>query len=157
MALRAIFRRLAACVAAAQHGLFFRRERRARLVDNRSSKLVFSVVFHIEDYSRGLSKVYSLDSPRLREAGLLALRRCVASQRQQTFPERHELQELAEKGIIVNCLALGSVQTEMFRNAFPGFTAPVSPEGMAEFIEWFAITGCRFFNGKVLPVALSNP
>jgi len=65
--------------------------------------------------------------------------------------------ELAGQGIIVNCLALGSVQTEMFLNAFPGFTAPVTPQGMAEFIEWFAINGCRFFNGKVLPVALGNP
>jgi len=65
--------------------------------------------------------------------------------------------ELAGQGIIVNCLALGSVQTKMFLNAFPGFTAPVTPQGMAEFIEWFAINGCRFFNGKVLPVALGNP
>lgn len=65
--------------------------------------------------------------------------------------------ELADQGIIINCLALGSVQTEMFRNAFPGFTAPVTPGGMAEFIEWFAINGSRFFNGKVLPVALGNP
>lgn len=65
--------------------------------------------------------------------------------------------ELADRGIIVNCLALGSVQTEMFLSAFPGFNAPVTPEGMAEFIGWFAVNGNRFFNGKVLPVALGNP
>ena len=65
--------------------------------------------------------------------------------------------ELSESGISVNCLALGSVQTGMFENAFPGFKAPVSPEGMAEFISYFAVNGNRFFNGKVLPVAVNNP
>lgn len=33
--------------------------------------------------------------------------------------------ELLEEGIAVNCLALGSVQTEMFEEAFPGLRAPV--------------------------------
>jgi NAD(P)-dependent dehydrogenase (short-subunit alcohol dehydrogenase family) len=65
--------------------------------------------------------------------------------------------ELADKGIIVNCLALGSVQTEMFANAFPGYKAPVEPGDLAGFIVYFAKEGCRFFNGKVLPVAVSNP
>jgi len=65
--------------------------------------------------------------------------------------------ELSESGISVNCLALGSVQTRMFEKAFPGFKAPVSPEGMAEFISYFAVNGNKFFNGKVLPVAVNNP
>jgi len=65
--------------------------------------------------------------------------------------------ELSESGISVNCLALGSVQTGMFEKAFPGFKAPVSPEGMAEFISYFAVNGNKFFNGKVLPVAVNNP
>jgi len=93
---------------------------------------------------QGSSKYRGLSVYSSSEAAISCLSECLS-------------QELAEKGIIVNCLALGSVQTEMFRNAFPGFTAPVSPEGMAEFIEWFAINGSRFFNGKVLPVALGNP
>jgi NAD(P)-dependent dehydrogenase (short-subunit alcohol dehydrogenase family) len=65
--------------------------------------------------------------------------------------------ELAEQGISVNCLSLGSVQTEMFENAFPGFKAPLQPAEMAGFILYFAINGNKFFNGKILPVAVSNP
>lgn len=65
--------------------------------------------------------------------------------------------ELAGSGICFNCLSLGSVQTEMFESAFPGFKAPVQPQEMAEFISCFAVNGNKFFNGKVLPVAVSNP
>ena len=65
--------------------------------------------------------------------------------------------ELAERGISANCLALGSVQTEMFENAFPGFKAPIQPAEMAAFISYFAVNGNKFFNGKILPVAVSNP
>ena len=65
--------------------------------------------------------------------------------------------ELAERGISANCLALGSVQTEMFENAFPGFKAPIQPSEMAAFISYFAVNGNKFFNGKILPVAVSNP
>ncbi len=65
--------------------------------------------------------------------------------------------EYADSGIKVNCLALGAVQTEMFANAFPGFVAPVSAPQMAEFISGFALNGHKFFNGKILPVAMNNP
>ncbi|MRR23804.1 SDR family oxidoreductase [bacterium] len=65
--------------------------------------------------------------------------------------------EYAERGISFNCLCPGAVQTEMFQKAFPGFTAPVSPSDMAGFIADFALNGNRFFNGKILPVALSVP
>ncbi len=65
--------------------------------------------------------------------------------------------EFREDGIIVNCLALGSADTGMFREAFPGYEAGVGAEEMAGFIADFALNGCRFFNGRVLPVALSNP
>jgi short-subunit dehydrogenase len=65
--------------------------------------------------------------------------------------------EYADRGISFNCLCPGAVQTEMFSEAFPGYKAPVSPEEMAGFIVDFAINGNRFFNGKILPVALSVP
>ncbi|HPJ60843.1 MAG TPA: SDR family oxidoreductase [Bacteroidales bacterium] len=65
--------------------------------------------------------------------------------------------EFSDAGISVNCLALGSVQTEMFERAFPGHKAPVDSKDMARFIADFAFTGGRYFNGKVLPVASSNP
>ena len=65
--------------------------------------------------------------------------------------------ELSNSGIKVNCLALGAVQTEMFEEAFPGFKAPVSAREMGEFVADFALKGHRFFNGRILPVAVGNP
>ena len=65
--------------------------------------------------------------------------------------------EYADRGISFNCICPGAVQTEMFSEAFPGYKAPVSPEEMAGFIADFAVNGNRFFNGKILPVALSVP
>jgi len=65
--------------------------------------------------------------------------------------------EYAKDGIAFNCLALGAVQTEMLEQAFPGYKAPVSADDMANFISWFALAGHMFFNGKILPVSVSNP
>jgi len=65
--------------------------------------------------------------------------------------------EYADRGISFNCLCPGAVQTEMFNQAFPGFSAPVSPAEMAAYIADFAVNGNKFFNGKILPVALSVP
>ncbi|MEP6614756.1 MAG: SDR family oxidoreductase [Mucilaginibacter sp.] len=65
--------------------------------------------------------------------------------------------ELAELEINVNCLALGSAQTEMLEQAFPGYQSPVMAFEMGKYIADFAITGHRFFNGKVLPVAVTTP
>ncbi len=65
--------------------------------------------------------------------------------------------EFTEHRINVNCLALGAVQTEMLDEAFPGYKAPVNPKDMAEFISGFALKGHKFFNGKILPVAVGNP
>lgn len=59
--------------------------------------------------------------------------------------------------IAFNALCIGSVQTEMLAEAFPGFKAPLQPEEMGEFIANFALTGHKFINGKVLPVSFSNP
>ncbi len=66
-------------------------------------------------------------------------------------------EELKGAGISVNCLALGSAQTEMLAEAFPGYQAPLSAPEMAKFMADFALNGHRYFNGKVLPVALSVP
>ncbi len=65
--------------------------------------------------------------------------------------------EYEKEGIFFNCLALGAVQTEMLEEAFPGYRAPVRADEMAEFISWFSLEGSKFFNGKVLPVSVSNP
>ncbi|NOZ47887.1 MAG: SDR family oxidoreductase [Chlorobi bacterium] len=65
--------------------------------------------------------------------------------------------EFKNENISVNCLALGAVQTEMLKEAFPGYKAPVKPDEMAQFIFDFAINGNKYFNGKILPVSLSTP
>ncbi len=65
--------------------------------------------------------------------------------------------ELSEKMIAVNCLCLGAVQTEMVEQAFPGIKAPVQPKEMGTYLADFILNGHQFYNGKILPVALSNP
>jgi short-subunit dehydrogenase len=65
--------------------------------------------------------------------------------------------ELKNSDIKVNCLALGAAQTEMLNEAFPGYDAGLSAAEMAEFIVDFAMIGQKYFNGKIIPVALSNP
>lgn len=66
-------------------------------------------------------------------------------------------EEFRDLGIAVNCLALGSVQTEMFSTAFPDFQAATTPEAMAKFVAEFTQTGYRYFNGKIVPVSSSTP
>jgi NAD(P)-dependent dehydrogenase (short-subunit alcohol dehydrogenase family) len=66
-------------------------------------------------------------------------------------------EEYKEKGISFNVLALGSVQTEMLNEAFPGYQAPISAEGMANYIYDFTLNGNKYFNGKVLEVSSTNP
>jgi NAD(P)-dependent dehydrogenase (short-subunit alcohol dehydrogenase family) len=66
-------------------------------------------------------------------------------------------QEFFDRSISVNALALGAVQTEMLKQAFPGYTAPLKSAEMAKFIADFALTGHKYFNGKILPVSVSTP
>ncbi len=66
-------------------------------------------------------------------------------------------EELIEHDINVNCLALGATQTEMFEKAFPGLKALQTPLQIAQFIADFAVTGQKFFNGKVIPVSNTVP
>lgn len=93
---------------------------------------------------QGSSKFRGLSYYSASKAALSCLSECLA-------------EEFRDAGIAVNCLALGSVQTEMMEEAFPGYKAPVSAREMAEFIADFALNGSKFFNGKVIPVAVSNP
>jgi NAD(P)-dependent dehydrogenase (short-subunit alcohol dehydrogenase family) len=66
-------------------------------------------------------------------------------------------EELKNQNIAVNCLAFGAVQTQMLEAAFPGYQAPLNSVEMAEWVAWFCVKGSRFFNGKILPVAVSTP
>ena len=66
-------------------------------------------------------------------------------------------EEYKEEGISFNVLALGAVQTEMLEEAFPGYQAPVSSKEMADYIYNFALTGNKFYNGKILEVSSTTP
>lgn len=93
---------------------------------------------------QGSSKFAGLSPYSSSKAALANLTECLA-------------EEWRETSIRTNCLALGAVQTEMLAAAFPGYEAPLSSADMGEFVAWFATQGHRFFNGKILPVALSTP
>lgn len=66
-------------------------------------------------------------------------------------------EEYKETGPSFNVLALGSVQTEMLEEAFPGFKAPLSATEMAQYIMDFSLTGNKFYNGKILQVSSTTP
>ena len=66
-------------------------------------------------------------------------------------------EEYKDSGISFNVLALGAVQTEMLEEAFPDYKAPTSALEMANYIFEFALTGNKFYNGKVLQVSSSTP
>jgi short-subunit dehydrogenase len=93
---------------------------------------------------QGSAKYPGLSAYSASKAALISLTECLAV-------------ELSGMNIHVNCLALGAVQTEMFEKAFPGSKAPVKPAEMAQYIRDFATNGAKFFNGKIIPVALGNP
>lgn len=66
-------------------------------------------------------------------------------------------EEYKKQQIAFNVLALGAVQTEMLEEAFPGYEAPLSAKEMANYIFDFALTGNKYYNGKVLQVSSSTP
>ncbi len=66
-------------------------------------------------------------------------------------------EEYKEKNIKINCLALGSVQTEMLSNAFPGYQAQVTAVEMAKYVVQFSCQNPVYINGKIIPVSNSTP
>lgn len=66
-------------------------------------------------------------------------------------------EELKERGVVSNCLALGGVDTAMLRRAFPGYQARTGAADMGRFVAQFAMEGHKLFSGKVLPVSASTP
>ncbi|MAN28920.1 MULTISPECIES: SDR family NAD(P)-dependent oxidoreductase [Mesonia] len=66
-------------------------------------------------------------------------------------------EEYKEKGPAFNVLALGAVKTEMLEEAFPGYEPPTTAEEMAAYIVDFALTGNKYYNGKLLQVSNSTP
>lgn len=66
-------------------------------------------------------------------------------------------EELKEEGIRVNCIALGSVETEMFSAAFPGLKASAKADEMGAWVARFGMEGYLYFNGKTLPISTATP
>ena len=93
---------------------------------------------------QGSEKFHGLSAYSASKSALHTLTECLAM-------------ELAGKEISVNCLALGSAQTEMLERAFPDYQSPVMAFEMGKYIADFALTGHKFFNGKIIPVAHSTP
>jgi len=93
---------------------------------------------------QGSAKFPGLAAYSSSKSGLATLTECLA-------------EEFKETTIGFNYLALGAVQTEMLAEAFPGYAAPLSAEDMAAYIANFALTGHHYYNGKILPVAVSTP
>jgi NAD(P)-dependent dehydrogenase (short-subunit alcohol dehydrogenase family) len=92
----------------------------------------------------GSSKFPGLSAYSSSKAALSTLTECL----QVEFPE---------KNWTFNSLALGAVSTEMLKEAFPEYEAPIRPDQIAEFISDFLISGHLAIKGKVLPVSMSNP
>jgi len=66
-------------------------------------------------------------------------------------------EEYKETGPQFNVLALGAVQTEMLKEAFPDYQAPTTALEMATYIHDFALNGNKLYNGKLLQVSNSTP
>ncbi len=119
------------------------------LIKSLFSKLKASKIAHVVNISsmggfQGSSKFPGLSIYSSTKAALSNLTECLA-------------EEFKETNIKVNALALGSVNTEMLRKAFPDFRSPNSPKSIAMFITDFAVNGSKVFNGKILPVSNSTP
>jgi NAD(P)-dependent dehydrogenase (short-subunit alcohol dehydrogenase family) len=66
-------------------------------------------------------------------------------------------EEYKETGPSFNVLALGAVQTEMLKEAFPDYKAPTTALEMAQYIFEFSLNGNKYYNGKLLQVSNSTP
>lgn len=93
---------------------------------------------------RGSMKFSGLSAYSSSKGALAILTECLA-------------EELSKRNVRVNCLALGSVQTEMLTKAFPGYVASMLPGPVSRLIYEFATTGWKYFNGKILEVSTTNP
>jgi len=66
-------------------------------------------------------------------------------------------EEFKETDNVFNCLALGSVDTEMFTAAFPGAVASSTTKDMADYIVSFAVKAPKIMRGKIISLSVSNP
>ncbi|MCB0817928.1 MAG: SDR family oxidoreductase [Flavobacteriales bacterium] len=93
---------------------------------------------------QGSAKFPGLAAYSASKAALACLTECLA-------------EEWKDKQVRVNCLAIGAVDTDMLRQAFPGYRAPVDAAAMGAYVARFLLEGHGLYNGKVLPVSVSTP
>jgi len=93
---------------------------------------------------QGSSKFSGLSVYTSSKAALASLTECLA-------------EEFKDKNIAFNCLAIGSAQTEMLNEAFPGYKAPLTASQMAEYIAHFSLNAQQYMNGKIIPVSINTP
>ena len=93
---------------------------------------------------QGSSKFPGLATYSASKSALSTLTECLA-------------EEFKEEGVKFNCLALGAVNTEMLRTAFPGFTTDTTPELMAKLIKDFSLNWGLQVNGQVYSMTAGNP
>ena len=93
---------------------------------------------------QGSKKFPDLSAYSTSKSTLITLTECLAEEFKMT-------------DLVFNCLALGAVQTEMLKKAFPGYDAPLSAEDMGQFIVDFCFNGKKYFNGQTIPVSLTTP
>jgi NAD(P)-dependent dehydrogenase (short-subunit alcohol dehydrogenase family) len=65
-------------------------------------------------------------------------------------------EEFEGSNISFNCLALGSVNTKMLRQAFPDYISKTSTSEIASFIFDFLTSRKKLFNGKTINVSTIN-
>lgn len=98
---------------------------------------------------QGSVKFPGLSAYSSSKGALATLTECLAAE----YP--HNLK--TGKKVSFNAIAFGAIQTKMLAEAFPNFKAPITAKEAAEFVAQFATTGHKYFNGKILQMALSTP
>ncbi len=93
---------------------------------------------------QGSVKFPGLSSYSSSKAAVIGLTECLA-------------EEYKDSGLRFNCLAFGSVQTQMLEEAFPGLRAAVTAEEMGAYTARFMLEGGTYFNGKTLEVSGTTP
>jgi 3-oxoacyl-[acyl-carrier protein] reductase len=115
----------------------------------RKGKLSDEIHSHVVNISsmggvQGSMKFDGLSAYSSSKGALITLTECMSN-------------EMRDMGVRMNCIALGSVDTEMFMTAFPGLKASSDMKGVSEWLAEFSQTGWRFFNGKTLPFSTTTP
>lgn len=93
---------------------------------------------------QGSSKFKGLSIYSASKAAITNLTECLAN-------------ELGVYGIKVNCFALGAVNTEMLRTAFPNYQSSTQPIQVAKIIADFALNWGDCISGQIIPLTYANP